>query len=79
MKIYFSKNYKIIFVLWVATGIAVSGGFFIYSRSHPVYTADYELTLAYYEKEKHFEVSCLITIVGAVLIGGLGYASNSKN
>jgi len=77
MKVYFSKNYKKIFVLWVAIGIAVSGFFFIYYRSHPVYHADY--SIAYYEKETHFEVSCLITIVGAVLIGGLGYASNSKN
>jgi hypothetical protein len=70
-------NYKKLFVFWVAIGIAVCGGLFIYTRSHPVIYADG--SLAYYEKEMLFKILCLTTIVGAVLIGGLGFVSNSKD
>lgn len=84
MKTNFLKNYKKIFVLWVAIGMAISGYFFIFPIYHTVYSIDDffvsgQPPSSYSEKGQHFEVSILITMVGAVLIGGLGYVSDSKN
>ncbi len=88
MKTSFVKNYKKLLVIWIACGILVSGCFYIF----PVYTSTPIVASTYREKVeeemngpqyrieygKHFEVCVLITIVGAVLIGGLGYTSKAK-
>ncbi len=73
------KIYKLILVLYLATGIAVSGYFYLYpnlystgkyipSASRGEYLR-YELQ---YKEGKEFGVSVLVTLVGCVLIGGIG-------
>ncbi len=85
MKNKFLKIYRKLFVIWIAIGISVAGYFYIcpvmYQVSPNSYTAKIEEITSgpKFEKGKHFEVAVLITLVGAVLIGGLGYTSNSKD
>lgn len=81
-------NYKSILVIWIAVGVGVSGYFYIYPVKHKVYRSGSiyerreEIFGAEYESGKESEVSLLITIVGSILIYGLGrtiFAIKNKN
>lgn len=78
------KIYQLILVLYLATGIAVSGYFYLY----PYYYKKINIVPAFhqpggysyqgyttysYEEGNEFGVSVLATIVGSVLIGGFGF------
>lgn len=84
MKTTFSKIYKKLLVIWIAIGLSVSGYFYIYPIEHRVLAVSrmdksYEQSFGpRYEDGKHFEVSLLVTLVGSILIGGLGFATKSK-
>jgi len=92
MKTNFVKNYKKLLVIWIACGILVSGWFYLFPVLHTERhsTVDYpDLDpfgsgkavygiSEYRVKGKHYQVSVLVTVVGAILIGGLGYTSKTK-
>ncbi len=70
------KIYQLILVLYLATGIAVSGYFYLYPNYYGTYKADFYGGSRYVEEEgNEFGVSVLVTIVGCVLIGGLGFVN----
>ena len=57
----------------MATGIAVSGYFYLYPFYHKIERTNwFERGTYYYEEGNEFGVSVLATIVGSVLIGGVG-------
>ena len=73
-------NYKVILVLWLALGIGYGG----YKQLHPerVIVRDWgeKITPRYdYGDSKVFKDIYLITLVGSILIGGLGYLLKRKN
>jgi hypothetical protein len=75
-------NYLKVFIFWVALGIGVSGFLFIFSDFHyKTERESYGMTV--YEdatlKPEVFQIAVLITIVGAILIGGLGYAKSKES
>jgi len=61
-------NYKVLLVIWVAFGVAISGYRYIYPTSEG---------RIYIDHQEH-ELPILITVVGAILIGGLGYILSKK-
>ena len=70
------KIYQLILVLYLATGIAVSGYFYLYPNYYKIkdkYQLFYGDPTYHYEEGKEFGVSVLATIVGSVLIGGIGF------
>lgn len=67
------KIYQLILVLYLATGIAVSGYFYLYPYKHRIQKeTDFGIKYIKYEEGNEFGVSVLATIVGSVLIGGIG-------
>lgn len=79
-----NKNYKTLLVIWLALGTAVSGYFFIFPvkyRHYPKSKMDY-LSEKYngpqYNDGKECEVSLLVTIVGTILIAGIGRTYNNS-
>lgn len=70
------KIYQLILVLYLATGIAVSGYFYLYPYYHKVankHKSWWDTRTYRYEEGNEFGVSVLATIVGSVLIGGIGF------
>jgi len=67
-------DYKLILVIWTALGVLLSGIFYI-SPPEEIYWYDIEKKTPIYE---YFEYTVLITIVGIILIWGIGYLI-SKN
>ena len=84
------KDYRIILTIWIALGIGITGYFKIYpdvsskriknpNRTNGVYEfgePDYitQTTTSF----KKYELSLLTTIVGGVLIGGIGFFTSKK-
>lgn len=66
------KIYQLIFIFYLAAGIAVSGYFFLYPN---YYQGDNSYQ---YEEGNEFGVSVLVTLVGCVLIGGIGYVTKKE-
>lgn len=77
------KNWKLILVLWIALGVAVSGYFYIFptqirteleltpiERSVQAYTG--QASYYYDDNTNQFKVSVLITLVGSIIIFGVG-------
>ena len=71
-------KYKFILVIWLALGIAISGYFYIFptryrdlpnSKMDRSYEEDFG---PQYKDGKESEVAILVTLVGIVVIGGLG-------
>ncbi len=79
-----NKIYKILLVIWLAIGTAVSGYFFIFPvkyRHYPKSEMDYQREEYFgpqYNNGKEGEVSLLVTIVGTILIAGLGRTYNNS-
>ncbi len=79
-----NKYYKTLLVIWLALGTAVSGYFFIFPLKYRIYPKsklDYtkEKYLGpQYNDGKEGEVSLLVTIVGTILIVGLGRTYNNS-
>jgi hypothetical protein len=78
------KVYQLILVFYLAAGIAVSGYFYLYPQyykkinivpaSHKPGEYSFQSYTTYsYEEGNEFGVSVLATIVGSVLIGGIGF------
>lgn len=65
------KTYQLILVFYLAIGIAVSGYFYLYPYYHKIETTNW-WEQGTYEEGNEFGVSVLTTIVGSVLIGGIG-------
>ena len=71
-------NYKAFLVIYLAVGIGVSGYFYIFPLKYRIYDSSRVSLLReeylgpQYENGKEFEVSVLITVIGSVLIFGLG-------
>jgi len=59
-------------VFYLATGIAVSGYFYLYPNYYQKKRNLQWHEESSYEEGNEYSVSVLITIVGCVLIGGLG-------
>lgn len=68
------KNYIRVLIIWAAFGITITGLFFIFPPQKDTY---YEKTKSY-GNSNYYKVSALFTIVGVLLIGGLGAASKKK-
>jgi hypothetical protein len=74
------KIYKIILTLWISTGIGISGYFYIYPNTYRIYPKSpierfkEESFGIQYEIGKEFELYLLGTIVGTIMIGGIGYS-----
>lgn len=82
----FIKYHLQIFILWISLGIAVSGIFMIFPPQKTIYYQEREFVRrgnivtkshTYYDTS-YFKVSLLITVVGGILIFGLGYTSKNK-
>jgi hypothetical protein len=82
----FFKNYLKILIVWVALGITITGLFYVFPpqkaetevrMGYPPHMRD-EIVTRLIDIESYYKVSVLITIVGALLIGGLG-ATAKKN
>ena len=67
-------------VIWIAIGVAISGYYYInpkmYSKRVQTQMVGKYQTIKV--KGKEFETSVLITLVGTILIGGLGYTLRKK-
>lgn len=72
------KNYQLFLVLYLALGVAISGYFYLYPYYHRLekYT-DFGQFYVKYEEGNEFGVSVLTTIVGVILIGGIGIIFNN--
>lgn len=84
-------NYKIILIVWLAIGTAISGVFLI---NPPTYNSTYKKESIDWENPRRgfkveyiptkskntlpFKYSVLITLVGIILIGGIGYVTDKK-
>jgi hypothetical protein len=67
------KIFQLILVFYLVTGISVSGYFYLYPYYHKIENTNwFERGTYYYEEGNEFGVSVLATIVGSVLIGGIG-------
>jgi hypothetical protein len=67
------KIYQLILVFYLSIGISVSGYYFIYPNYYKTGVRNFLEGREYiYEKGNEFGVSVLATIVGSVLIGGIG-------
>lgn len=67
------KICQLILVLYLAIGIAVSGYFYLYPYYHKIEHKDWLLRgTYYYEEGNEFGISVLATLVGSILIGGIG-------
>ena len=73
------KNWKIILTLWVALGVAVSGYFYIFPKTKLVEIKPIRYINSNRDyvggdefETKRFEVSILTTIVGSIIIFGVG-------
>lgn len=79
-----NKNYKTLLVIWLALGTAVSGYFFIFPikyRHYPKSKMDHTVEKyngPQYDNGKEGEVSVLVTVVGTILIAGLGRTLNKS-
>ena len=71
-------SYKVVLVIWLAIGISVSGYFNIYPNKKK-HTEFFGMDRGYYSVYDQRDLSILITLVGALLIGGLGYLSQKQN
>jgi len=72
-------NYKIVLVLWLALGIGFSGYYFIHPPKGE-FRGGYVKGL-FNEKissEKYYQDYALATIVGTILIGGIGFLNSKK-
>lgn len=86
MKTNFVKNYKKLLVVWIAIGVFVSGIFLIFpktgSRIFPENEREKMREFDHgpqYNNVTCFEFTLLVTVVGSILIGGLGYTSKPKD
>ncbi len=86
MKTNFVKNYKKLLVIWIAIGVFVAGIFLIFPKTggRIVPTNEREerwerIDGPQYNNVTCFEFTLLVTVVGAILIGGLGYTSKTKD
>lgn len=77
-------NYKILLVLWISLGVSVSGYFYIFPNRYEE-TSDFNSpgrrhyrAITYSRDGKEQQVFTLITIVGAILIFGIGSNISSK-
>ncbi|MCM4171870.1 LPXTG cell wall anchor domain-containing protein [Arenibacter sp. TNZ] len=80
-------NYKKVLVIWLAIGILFGGYFLIepvsekieegHSRSGDLFSTSVSVRVRY-EDKKYGPKILLGTLVGAILIGGLGYFSSKK-
>ena len=75
----FLKNYKVLLALWLAIGISLAGYFYLFPAKH--FTGEYKTyyiddrktsTAPVYEDWKEPQVFTLVTIVGSILIFGIG-------
>jgi H+/gluconate symporter-like permease len=73
------KNWKLILALWIALGVAVSGYFYIFPAQiwrelSPIERTAQEYTgqTSYVDNPNQFKVSVLITLVGSIIIFGVG-------
>lgn len=77
-------NYKSYLIIWIAIGILISGYFYIYPIQYRVHRtgSDYEYWEGRmgpsYEDGKQDKIAILITLVGAILISGLGHTLSKK-
>ena len=78
----YSLIWKKILVIWIAVGIAFSGYFYIFPIEEIIYgnLSNAQDNPRYLVKEKYplDKICFLTTVVGAILIGGLGVASKQK-
>jgi len=63
-------NYKFLFKVWLTIGILISGYYYLFQ---PMIEYEGEWGVGYRSNDNYYKVSLLITIVGLVLIGGIGY------
>ena len=86
MKTNFVKNYKKLLVIWIAIGVFVAGIFLIFPKTGGRIVPNTQIEKAMeridgpqYNNVTCFEFTLLVTVVGAILIGGLGYTSKTKD
>ncbi len=86
MKTNFVKNYKKLLVVWIAIGVFVSGIFLIFPKTGSRIIPETEIERGMesiagpqYNNVTCFEFTLLVTVVGSILIGGLGYTSKPKD
>lgn len=78
-------NYKKLLIIWIAVGVAVSGYFYIYPiKTRIIPHSDIERLHEEnfgpsYSNGKHSQLAILITLVGSILIGGLGYFNQQNS
>lgn len=81
-------DYRILLIVWLSIGLSVSGFFYINPTTHTyresslgwevvedVFGPTYTTTVSY----KNFQISSLVTVVGCLLIGGIGYITSKKS
>lgn len=85
MEFKYSSNWKKILIIWIAIGISISGYFYIFPnivrvQRKGLYAKELERVGGpLYEKSPVDKVTMLVTVVGAILIGGFGKLSNNKD
>ena len=84
-------KWKQIFVIWLSLGIAVSGYFYLYPIKvfdGYIYRSEFDgksstvqvkTNMKKHKELPAMEISVLATVVGCVLIGGLGYLNEKKD
>ncbi|MBU2905805.1 hypothetical protein KO529_13480 [Arenibacter algicola] len=80
-------NYKQVLVIWLAIGILIGGYFLIEPEKEKIEIKEIKGDLLspgvrgriIYEDQKYGPKILLVTLVGAILIGGLGYYSTKKS
>jgi hypothetical protein len=79
------KIYKIILTLWISVGVGICGYFYIYPNEYRIYpkTKFEEMRERFdgpqYKKGKELEIYKLVTIVGIILISGIGFSIGKDN
>jgi uncharacterized membrane protein len=64
-------DYRILLVLWISIGISLAGYYFIYPPR-------IRLALGSKDDDSYYQLALLVTIVGSILIGGIGYVVSKK-
>lgn len=76
-------DYRILLIVWLAVGISFTGYFYINptkrtSNYRPFRHSD-EMLKFIDISYKNVQISGLVTLVGAILIGGIGYVLSKKS